>query len=205
MLKISEIFLPAVLFFFYCWTCILEGTVSLEYFVRPKFSYSTSNNYPPNWTNPHTRCRLKKKPHRPTPFTFNIPYIDDRINANVKHILTKHNIPARLTNSRGLTVRQLARRPTYNLSTCQSKACPAPEICQRSSVIYKATCKICDLFYVGLTKITRPCPWACNHRSRVLSILRSGRELTAISSLRWRRNQDCAETLLRVLIKQMAA
>ena len=34
----------------------------------------TRNNYPSNWTNPHTRRRLKKKPHRPTTFTFNIPY-----------------------------------------------------------------------------------------------------------------------------------
>ena len=105
----------------------------------------TRNNYPPNWTNPHTRRRLKKKSHRPTTFTFNIPYINDKFDASVKHILTKHNIPARLTNSRGRTVRQLARRAANNSSTCQSKACPAPGTCQRSSVIYKATCKICGL------------------------------------------------------------
>ena len=112
----------------------------------------TRNNYPSNWTNPHTRRRLKKKPHRPTTFTFNIPYIIDKFNANVKHILTKHNIPARLTNLRGRTVRELARRPANTPSRCQSKACPAPGICQRSSVIYKATCRICGLFYVGLTQ-----------------------------------------------------
>ena len=112
----------------------------------------TRNNYPSNWTNPHTRRRLKKKPHRPTTFTFNIPYINDKFNANVKHILSKHNIPARLTNSRGRTVRELARRPATTPSRCQSKACPAPGICQRSSVIYKATCRICGLFYVGLTQ-----------------------------------------------------
>ena len=112
----------------------------------------TRNNYPSNWTNPHTRRRLKKKPHRPTTFTFNIPYINDKFNANVKHILTKHNIPARLTNSRGRTVRELARRPATTPSRCQSRSCPAPGICQRSSVIYKATCRICGLFYVGLTQ-----------------------------------------------------
>ena len=112
----------------------------------------TRNNYPSNWTNPQTRRRLKKKPHRPTTFTFNIPYINEKFNANVKHILTKHNIPARLTNSRGRTVRELARRPATTPSRCQSKACPAPGICQRSSVIYKATCRICGLFYVGQTQ-----------------------------------------------------
>ena len=60
----------------------------------------------------------------------------------------KHNIPAWLTNSRGHTVRQPARRPTNNASTSQSKACSASGICQRSSVIFKTTCKICGQFYV---------------------------------------------------------
>ena len=40
-------------------------------------------------------------------------------------------------------------------SRCQSKVCAAPGICQRSSVIYKATCRICGLFYVGLMQRVR--------------------------------------------------
>ena len=49
----------------------------------------TRNNYPSNWTNPHTRRRLKKKQHRPTTFTFNIPYINDKFNANVNLTVRK--------------------------------------------------------------------------------------------------------------------
>ena len=110
------------------------------------------NNYLPNWTIRRTRHRQQRKQPKQTTFTFNIPYIDDKFNANIKRILTKHNIPARLTNTRGRTVRELAKRPANKKTSCKSKACPAPGICQRSSVVYKATCTTCSDFYIGMTE-----------------------------------------------------
>ena len=108
------------------------------------------NNYPANWTQPQPR-RRRTKPTTPL-FTFNIPFIDDKFNSNVKRLLTKHNIPARLTNRRGLTLRDLTRATTPPSKACRSKNCPAPGICQRSGVIYKATCTLCGLSYIGMTR-----------------------------------------------------
>ena len=111
----------------------------------------TSNAYPQNWTKPPRTHKRKKTPSQPTLFNFNIPFIDDKFNSDIKRLLTKHNIPARLTNKRGLTLRSLTKTTPARKTTCKSKSCPAPGICQRSSVVYEVTCTICGKTYIGMT------------------------------------------------------
>ena len=71
------------------------------------------NGYPHSWI--HEK-KTKKPKHtseqnrRPTPLTLNLPFISDTFNHNVRRILDRHNIPARLTNRRNATILQLATK-----------------------------------------------------------------------------------------------
>ncbi len=113
----------------------------------------TRNGYPTDWTKQQTK-RHKKRKHEKTNtlFTLNLPFITDKFNNSVKQLLRQHNIPARLVNGRGTTIRDLAKRRNHAPQRCcKSKCCPAPTICQRTSVVYAGTCTICQQTYVGMT------------------------------------------------------
>ena len=112
------------------------------------------NGYPSTWLNEHTRNHKQKtkKNHPDTLFTLKIPFISDTFNYQVRRILNKHNIPARLTNIPGLTLQKLTTKHSRpHKTTCNSKTCPAPTICQRSNVVYETTCNLCQLTYIGQT------------------------------------------------------
>ena len=80
-----------------------------------------------------------------------IPFITDEFNRKVRGILTKNNTPVRLVNYKGKTLRQMTRPKATTKKICKSKACPAPGICQQSSVVYSAMCDLCGHSYVGMT------------------------------------------------------
>ena len=83
--------------------------------------------------------------------TLRLPFISDQFNHGVNQPLKKHEIPARLVNHRGTTLSDLTKRRRPTGPTCKSKLCPAPTICQRSHVVYLATCELCGSKYVGMT------------------------------------------------------
>lgn len=116
-----------------------------------------NNDFPTHITNithtPTKKRQQKRQQHTAYRLTFNIPYISDNFNTKIQRLLHKHNIPARLVNRRGTTLRELVR-PKANIPTatrCSSKECSASGICQRTSVVYEATCLICKNSYIGLT------------------------------------------------------
>ena len=64
---------------------------------------------------------------------------------------TLGSLPAGL-NQRGTTLSDLTKKRRKPCSDdCQSKLCPAPEICRKSHVVYLATCDRCGKRYVGMT------------------------------------------------------
>ena len=79
----------------------------------------------------------------------------EQFNHGVKQLLKKHEIPTRQVNHRGTTLYMSdltsRQRPTGPATACKSKLCPALTICQRSHVVYLATCELCGSKYVGMT------------------------------------------------------
>ena len=113
---------------------------------RTSLSHRTGQNL-----HAHINGRRHRHNQHSSTSLFNIPIIDDKFNRDIKRLLTKHNILARLTYKRGLTSRSLTNTTPARKTTGKSKSCPAPGICQRSSVVYEATCTICGKTYIGMT------------------------------------------------------
>ena len=113
------------------------------------------NGYPHSWIHEKKTKKPKRtsqQNRRPTPLTLNLPFISDTFNHNVRRILDRHNIPARLTNRRSTTILQLATKTNTPNTTCRSKTCPSPTICQLTNVVYEATCTLCQQTYIGQTR-----------------------------------------------------
>ena len=94
--------------------------------------------------------KVKKK----TPaLTLKIPFVSDQINHQIQRTLAKHDVPARIVNPRGKTINDLVKCPARNgsVKTCNSKICAVPSLCQRSNVVYIATCSLCGKDYIGMT------------------------------------------------------
>ena len=109
-----------------------------------------NNGYPKHWIvkdQPQQRRSVQPNEHT----TLRLPFISDQFNHGVNQLLKKHEIPARLVNQRGTTLSDLTKRRRPTGPTCKSKLCPAPTICQRSHVVYLATCELCGSKYVGMT------------------------------------------------------
>ena len=47
---------------------------------------------------------------------------------------------------------QLATKTNTPNTTCRSKTCPSPTICQLTNVVYEATCTLCQQTYIGQTR-----------------------------------------------------
>ena len=115
-----------------------------------------SNGYSDSWiktTKNLAKKKNKKQRSRPI-FVMKIPFLTDAFNHSVQNLLDKHGIPARLVNPRGKTLREFTRKPTpgsTSTNVCKSRTCPAPTICQRTSVVYQAECKHCGSKYIGMT------------------------------------------------------
>ena len=100
----------------------------------------------------HTHPAKKRKKEQHPKFTFNIPFVSDRFNNQIKHLLAKHNIPARLVNKRGPTLLDITpkkkkkkkkRKEKKNTKwrttdIFRSKIWQARGICQRWFVVYGA-------------------------------------------------------------------
>ena len=110
------------------------------------------NGYPHSWIHEKKTKKPKRtsqQNRRPTPLTLNLPFISDTFDHSVRRILDRHNIPARLTNRRNTTILQLATKTNTPNTTCRSKTCPSPTICQLTNVVYEATCTLCQQTYIG--------------------------------------------------------
>ena len=119
-----------------------------------------NNGYPPNLIDhlvesiqrPKNVC---SKPQRSRDqLILKFPFVSDNFNYAMKRILARYDLPVRIVNYRGQTLREFTKRQAVKPSACKSKQCPAPGICQRSSVVYLATCLLCDATYVGMTTRT---------------------------------------------------
>ena len=96
--------------------------------------------------------RRKNNIKKSSSFTLKIPFISDKVNHQITRILRRNSIPARLVNPRSQTIRDLARpKKAKRDNNCTNENCPAPGICKRSSVVYLATCSVCNESYVGMT------------------------------------------------------
>ena len=87
--------------------------------------------------------------------TLRVPFVSEQFNHQIRWTLAKHDIPARLVNPWGRTIRDLTRLldalpDKICTCTCHSKSCPAPGICQLSNGVYVVTCIFCGEFYVGM-------------------------------------------------------
>ena len=47
---------------------------------------------------------------------------------------------------------ELATKTNTPNTTCRSKTCPSPTICQLTNVVYEATCTLCQQTYIGQTR-----------------------------------------------------
>ena len=77
-----------------------------------------NNGYPHHWINAHTPRKKKTKKEQHLKFTFNIPFVSDRFNYQIKHLLAKHNIPAHLVNKRGPTILEITKKHHTTDSRC---------------------------------------------------------------------------------------
>ena len=96
------------------------------------------------------RPRKNKEP-RVTSFSFRFPFVTDAINNSIKQLFEKYEIPARLVNPRGQILLNFAQERKPSQRTCRSSICPQRSICQRSSVVYEATCQLYGSSYIGMT------------------------------------------------------
>ena len=81
-----------------------------------------------------------------------MPFLTDEFNHSVKRLLIKHNIPARLINNKGYTLRDMVKaKPRQTDTQCKSKTSPAPGIYHKTNVVYRATCTLCNCSYIGMT------------------------------------------------------
>ena len=113
-----------------------------------------NNGYPVEWCRDRNLATIKKKPP-PTPtctrLTMKIPFVSDSFNQKVTGLLRKHNIPAKLVNERGRSLKEIVKPKRQSKTTCKCKDCPAKGFCQKSNVVYAATCSICQDMYIGMT------------------------------------------------------
>ena len=112
------------------------------------------NRYPDLTDNARKQTKKPKKKLNAenTLFTLKIPFISDTFNYNVRQILIKHNILARLTNTPGLTLRKLSTKKQQRTNaTSNKRTCPAPTTCQWTITVYEATCNICQQTYIEQT------------------------------------------------------
>ena len=79
------------------------------------------------------------------------PFVRDAFNSSIKGLFKKYEIPARLVNPGGQTLFNFAQERKPSQRTCRSSICPQPSICQWSSVVYEATCRVCGHSYIGMT------------------------------------------------------
>ena len=112
------------------------------------------NGYSSSWLSKAVdrgkRPRKNKEP-RATSFSFRFPFVTDAFNNGIQQLFEKYEIPARLVNPRGQTLLNLAQERMPSQRPCRSSICPQPSICQRSSVVYEATCQLCGRSYIGMT------------------------------------------------------
>ena len=124
-----------------------------------------NNGYPRVWISEVEKRMSRKENNRRSEkharskgngsrFVLKIPFISDQFNHAVKRILTRHNAQVRLVNDHGKTLNELVKVNDTKPKTCRSKACPAPGICQKNSLVYCATCVLCKAKYVGMTTRT---------------------------------------------------
>ena len=113
-----------------------------------------NNGYPDGWLrglNMHPRMQKHRNHTKQFRFCLNIQFITDNFSYSICRILNRHKIAARLVNYRSQTIRELTQSKPKSPKKYHSKTCPAPGICQRTSVVYLATCLLCKQEYVGMT------------------------------------------------------
>ena len=111
-----------------------------------------NNGYPNN-----SIQRAIRRPHRPKinndqqRITFRLPFINNRLNTEVRRALQRHNINARIVHPRPRTLLQLAQ-PKPQPYECKLRSCPIKHLrCTARFVVYELTCQLCKDTYIGST------------------------------------------------------
>ena len=114
-----------------------------------------NNGYPKDWIMQslpldQSKGRRPREGRKKPDLSLRLPFISDEFNRGAKQLL--HNITTQLVNQRGTTQSNLTKKRRKTCSDdCQRKLCPAPDICQKSHVVYLATCALCGKRYFGMT------------------------------------------------------
>ena len=115
-----------------------------------------NNGYPANMIKEVERVHRgnsRTKPHKRTTdqLTFRIPFINNKIDNEIRRALDRHKIEARIVHPKPRTLLQLAQ-PKMEPTKCKSKTCPIKYTdCTRTHVVYEITCELCGECYVGST------------------------------------------------------
>ena len=107
-----------------------------------------NNGYPANMIKEVQRAHRgnsRTKPHKGTTdqLTFRIPFINNKVDNEIRRALDRHNIEARIVHPKPRTLLQLAQ-PKMEPTKCNSKTCPIKYTdCTRTHVVYEITCELC--------------------------------------------------------------
>ena len=115
-----------------------------------------NNGYPTGSIQRAIRNNCKNKPRRSThrktsKLTFQIPFVNDQFDKQVKRALQRHHIDARVVHPGPQTLLQLAK-PRTKPPGCSLRSCPIPHLnCTTTFVVYEVKCLICKEIYIGST------------------------------------------------------
>lgn len=118
-----------------------------------------SNGYTSEQIKQHTKQRHRNQQHpehNRKPFDssciMKVPFISNKFNGQLKRLVNKYALGIQLVTQ---PAPSLARRLIKNKRhlQCNKRSCPIkdPQICNARNVVYKATCTICDKYYIGST------------------------------------------------------
>ena len=110
------------------------------------------NDYPDHFLQTHLP-RIPGRTNKPkNQFYFQIPFISDSVNNQLKRIFRGVNLPVRISH-RSFTLRMaLNQRHRHDNIKCDLRSCQLNNnLCLRTNVIYQIKCNSCSKIYIGST------------------------------------------------------
>ncbi len=81
-----------------------------------------------------------------------IPFVSDKFNGQIKRIVKKHSLDIRVVTQPSPSLTRLLNKNRRFLQ-CNKRSCilQEPKTCNARNVVYRATCSVCEQFYIGST------------------------------------------------------
>ena len=95
----------------------------------------------------------KKKEEKDADFILKIPFTNEAVLRRIRNIVRKSSLPIRVTTTSGTKVGSLIKRDLISNAAMKCE-CPIHENgsqCDKTHVVYRATCKDCNVDYIGAT------------------------------------------------------